>query len=88
MQPHVLAAGTSTTGWVVGYTIGIVIVLVVKDGVNDVAADVVAVVIGEMVAIVAGCRARGTLLTLDRLAVADPLEVDADLVFFRRPGVR
>jgi hypothetical protein len=25
----VLAAGTSTTGWVVGYTIGIVIVLVV-----------------------------------------------------------
>ena len=26
---HVLAAGTSTTGWVVGYTIGIVIVLVV-----------------------------------------------------------
>ena len=29
MQPHVLAAGTSTTGWVVGYTIGIVIVLVV-----------------------------------------------------------
>src|ERR1700683_1620306 len=29
MQPHVLAAGTSTTGWVVGYTIGVVIVLVV-----------------------------------------------------------
>src|ERR1700722_15946871 len=29
MQPHVLAAGTSTTGWVVGYTIGIVVVLVV-----------------------------------------------------------
>jgi len=29
MEPHVLAAGTSTTGWVVGYTIGIVIVLVV-----------------------------------------------------------
>ena len=30
MQPHVLAAaGTSTTGWVVGYTIGIIIVLVV-----------------------------------------------------------
>ena len=30
MQPHaVLAAGTSTTGWVVGYTIGIVIVGVV-----------------------------------------------------------
>jgi len=29
MQPHVLAAGTSATGWVVGYTIGIVIVLVV-----------------------------------------------------------
>jgi hypothetical protein len=26
---HVLAAGTSTTGWAVGYTIGIVIVLVV-----------------------------------------------------------
>ena len=29
MGPHALAAGTSTTGWVVGYTIGIVIVLVV-----------------------------------------------------------
>jgi hypothetical protein len=29
MTAHVLAAGTSTTGWVVGYTIGIVIVLVV-----------------------------------------------------------
>ena len=33
MQPHVLAhvlaAGTSTTGWVIGYTIGIVVVLVV-----------------------------------------------------------
>jgi hypothetical protein len=29
MEPHVLAAGYSTTGWVVGYTIGIVIVLVV-----------------------------------------------------------
>ena len=29
MQPNVLAAGYSTTGWVVGYTIGIVIVLVV-----------------------------------------------------------
>jgi uncharacterized protein YybS (DUF2232 family) len=28
MEPHVLAAGTSTTGWVVGYTIGIIIVLV------------------------------------------------------------
>ncbi len=31
MEPHgiVLAASTSTTGWVVGYTIGIVVVLVV-----------------------------------------------------------
>jgi hypothetical protein len=29
MESHVVAAGTSTTGWVVGYTIGIVIVLVV-----------------------------------------------------------
>ena len=32
MEPHALAvaaAGTSTTGWVVGYTIGIIIVLVV-----------------------------------------------------------
>ena len=29
MEPHVLAAGTSNTGWVVGYTIGIVIILVV-----------------------------------------------------------
>jgi hypothetical protein len=29
MESHVLAAGTSTTGWVVGYTIGVVIVLVV-----------------------------------------------------------
>jgi hypothetical protein len=29
MHSHALAAGTSTTGWVVGYTIGIVIVLVV-----------------------------------------------------------
>ena len=29
MEPHVLAAGYSTTGWVVGYTIGGVIVLVV-----------------------------------------------------------
>ena len=27
MDPHVLAAGTSTTGWVVGYTIGIVVVV-------------------------------------------------------------
>jgi hypothetical protein len=26
---HVLAAGTSTTGWAVGYTIGIVVVVVV-----------------------------------------------------------
>ena len=26
---HVLAAGTSTTGWVVGYTIGVVVVVVV-----------------------------------------------------------
>ena len=24
MEPHVLAAGYSTTGWVVGYTIGII----------------------------------------------------------------
>jgi hypothetical protein len=29
MHEHVLAAGYSTTGWVVGYTIGIIIVLVV-----------------------------------------------------------
>ena len=29
MHADVLAAGTSTTGWVVGYTIGIIIVLVV-----------------------------------------------------------
>ena len=29
MHAHVLAAGTSTTGWVVGYTIGIIVVLVV-----------------------------------------------------------
>ena len=29
MGPHFLAAGTSTTGWVVGFTIGGVIVLVV-----------------------------------------------------------
>ena len=29
MPEHVLAAGYSTTGWVVGYTIGIIIVLVV-----------------------------------------------------------
>jgi hypothetical protein len=29
MQPHVLAAATSNTGWVVGYTIGIVVVVVV-----------------------------------------------------------
>ena len=29
MHPHALAAGYSTTGWVVGYTIGIVIVVVV-----------------------------------------------------------
>ena len=29
MQPHVIAAGYSTTGWVVGYTIGIIVVLVV-----------------------------------------------------------
>ncbi len=29
MGTHVLAAGTSTTGWVVGYTIGIVIAGVV-----------------------------------------------------------
>jgi hypothetical protein len=29
MEPQVLAAGYSTTGWVVGYTIGGVIVLVV-----------------------------------------------------------
>ena len=31
MEIHgaVLAAGTSTTGWVIGYTIGIVVVLVV-----------------------------------------------------------
>ena len=29
MKSHVMAAGTSTTGWVVGYTIGIIIVLVV-----------------------------------------------------------
>ena len=30
MEQHVIAAGTSTTGWVVGYTIGIVIVLAVE----------------------------------------------------------
>src|SRR5260370_35445363 len=29
MELHILAAGTSNTGWIVGYTIGIVIVLVV-----------------------------------------------------------
>ncbi len=29
MQPHVLAAGVSTTGWVIGYTVGAVIVVVV-----------------------------------------------------------
>jgi hypothetical protein len=29
MQSHVLAAGTSTTGWVVGYTIGIIVVVAV-----------------------------------------------------------
>jgi len=29
MHAHVLAAGYSTTGWVVGYPIGIIIVLVV-----------------------------------------------------------
>jgi hypothetical protein len=29
MQPHVLAAGTSNTGWVVGWVIGIVVVLAV-----------------------------------------------------------
>ena len=29
MEPHALAAGTSTTGWVVGYTIGIIVVLAV-----------------------------------------------------------
>ena len=29
MQSHVIAAGYSTTGWVVGYTIGIIVVLVV-----------------------------------------------------------
>ena len=29
MELHVIAAGTSTAGWVAGYTIGIIIVLVV-----------------------------------------------------------
>jgi hydrogenase-4 membrane subunit HyfE len=29
MESHIVAAGTSTTGWVVGFTIGGVIVLVV-----------------------------------------------------------
>ena len=29
MESHLIAAGTSTTGWAVGYTIGIIIVLVV-----------------------------------------------------------
>jgi hypothetical protein len=29
MQPHVLAAGASNTGWVVGWVIGIVVVLAV-----------------------------------------------------------
>jgi hypothetical protein len=29
MQPHVLAAGGSSTGWVVGWTIGIVLTVVV-----------------------------------------------------------
>jgi hypothetical protein len=29
MEPHVLAAGTSTTGWVIGYTIGIIVVVAV-----------------------------------------------------------
>ena len=29
MQPHVLAAGGSSTGWVIGWTIGIVLAVVV-----------------------------------------------------------
>jgi hypothetical protein len=29
MEPHVLAAGASSTGWVVGYVIGIVVVVAV-----------------------------------------------------------
>ena len=29
MEPHVLAAGTSNTGWVIGWVIGIVVVLAV-----------------------------------------------------------
>ena len=29
MESHLIAAGTSTTGWTVGYTIGIIVVLVV-----------------------------------------------------------
>ncbi|MDR0343075.1 MAG: hypothetical protein LBI49_08110 [Nocardiopsaceae bacterium] len=29
MEPHVLAAGSSVTGWVVGWVIGIVVVLAV-----------------------------------------------------------
>ena len=29
MKSHLMAAGTSTTGWVVGYTIGIIVVLAV-----------------------------------------------------------
>ena len=29
MQPHVLAAGTGSTGWTVGWVIGIVLVVVV-----------------------------------------------------------
>ena len=29
MKSHVMAAGTSTTGWVVGYTIGIIVVIAV-----------------------------------------------------------
>jgi hypothetical protein len=29
MEPHALAAGTGTAGWVIGYTVGIVVVLAV-----------------------------------------------------------
>ena len=29
MEPHVIAAGTSNTGWVIGWVIGIVVVLAV-----------------------------------------------------------
>jgi uncharacterized membrane protein len=29
MQPHVLAAGASSTGWIIGWVIGIVLVVVV-----------------------------------------------------------